>query len=187
LVRLDQVRVVLVGLNKLDKGQVLVDNKDIQDNLFGWINLIGYVNQSVYLSDDTIRNNICFGLHDSKINDQRIDIVLRQVQLFDFVYSLKKGVNTVVGERGVQLSGGQIQRIGLARALYSNPEVLILDEATSALDTETEFNIMKSIYKLKGLKTIIIIAHRLSTLKNCDYIYNIENGNITLHDKFKKS
>ena len=176
---------ILVGLNTLDSGKILVDNIDIQENLFGWKNCIGYVNQSVFLSDDTIRRNICFGLPDSQIDDTRIESVLKQVQLFDIVNKMEMGINSIVGERGTQLSGGQIQRLGLARALYSDPEVLILDEATSSLDNETESKIMESIYKLKGFKTIIIVAHRLSTLKMCDFIYEINNGNITLNDKLK--
>ena len=176
---------ILVGLNTLDSGKLLVDNFDIQENLLEWRNCIGYVNQSVFLSDDSIRRNICFGLPESKIDDKRIEFVLKQVQLFDMVNNMEMGINSIVGERGIQLSGGQIQRIGLARALYSDPEVLILDEATSALDNDTESNIMESIYKLKRFKTIIIVAHRLSTLKMCDSIYEINNGNIILNDKLK--
>ena len=140
-----------------------------------WRNKIGYVSQTIYLTDDSILNNIALGVPDNMIDLSLIKNILAQVQLEKFVNSLEKGINTRVGERGVQLSGGQKQRIGLARALYNKPEVLILDEATSALDNLTEKAVMDSVKNLKGDITKIIIAHRLSTLNDCDIIYELLN------------
>ena len=128
--------------------------------------------------DDTIKNNIALGIPEIKINERRINELLKKVKLEKFINNLELGLNTKVGERGVQLSGGQRQRIGIARALYNDPDVLILDEATSALDAKTERGVMKSFNSLRGGKTIIMIAHRLTTLKDCDDIYKIENGRI---------
>jgi ABC-type multidrug transport system fused ATPase/permease subunit len=169
---------LILGLHKPTKGNVFVDGINIQDNLRGWQNQIGYVSQSIYLLDDTIKKNIAFGIPETEINEDFISMALCDAQLEDFIYSLPDGINTLVGERGVRLSGGQRQRIGIARALYHNPEVLVLDEATSALDTRTEEKVMYAVNKLKGRKTIIMIAHRISTIKNCDTIYNVYNGEI---------
>ena len=169
---------LILGLHKPTKGNVFVDDINIKDNLRGWQNQIGYVSQSIYLLDDTIKKNIAFGIPESEINEDLISMALSDAQLEAFIYSLPDGINTLVGERGVRLSGGQRQRIGIARALYHNPEVLVLDEATSALDTRTEEKVMYAVNKLKGRKTIILIAHRISTLKNCDTIYNVCNGEI---------
>mgnify|MGYP001393623296 CR=1 FL=1 len=169
---------LLIGLHKPDSGEILIDNiSDFQMNQ-SWRNKIGYVSQSINLIDDSIKKNIAFGVSENKINDLKIKELLAQVQLKIFVNSLQNGVNTKVGDRGVQLSGGQRQRIGIARALYHNPDILILDEATSALDSETEKAVMKSIYNLKGQKTIIIIAHRLSTLESADEIYEIKKNKL---------
>ena len=169
---------LLIGLHKPDSGKILIDSiSDFQMNQ-SWRNKIGYVSQSINLIDDSIKKNIAFGVSENKINDLRINELLAQVQLKIFVNSLQNGVNTKVGDRGVQLSGGQRQRIGIARALYHNPDILILDEATSALDSETEKEVMKSIYNLKGQKTIIIIAHRLSTLESADEIYEIKKNKL---------
>ena len=143
-------------------------------------NIIGYVSQSIYLTDDSIKNNIALGISEDMINDQIIKELLTQVQLDSFIDNLDFGINTRVGERGVQLSGGQRQRIGIARALYHNPDILVLDEATSALDTETESEVMRSVTKLKGKKTIIIVTHRTSTLLDADVIYKIENKNLNI-------
>ena len=169
---------LLIGLHKPDSGEILIDNiSDFQMNQ-SWRNKIGYVSQSINLIDDSIKKNIAFGVSENKINDLKIKELLAQVQLKIFVNSLQNGVNTKVGDRGVQLSGGQRQRIGIARALYHNPDILILDEATSALDSENEKAVMKSIYNLKGQKTIIIIAHRLSTLESADEIYEIKKNKL---------
>ena len=167
---------LFIGFHKPTSGQILIDGVDgFQMNQF-WKNSIGYVSQSIYLIDASIKNNIALGIPENEINELKIKELLLQVQLESFMDTLEKGVNTEVGERGIQLSGGQRQRIGLARALYHDPGILILDEATSALDTETEKEVMNSIDSLKGEKTIIIVAHRLSTLSNVDYIYKIINS-----------
>jgi ATP-binding cassette, subfamily B, bacterial PglK len=172
---------LLIGLHKPTSGEIVIDGlSGIQMDQV-WKNNIGYVSQSIYLTDDSIKNNIALGIPENKINETRIVELLDQVQLKKLITNLELGVNTKVGERGVQLSGGQRQRIGLARALYHNPDILILDEATSALDMETEIEIMRSINYLKRHKTIIIIAHRLSTLKSCDSIYKIDDGKLILN------
>ena len=148
-----------------------------------WRNKIGYVSQTLYLIDDSILNNIALGVPYDMIDISFINKLLAQVQLDKFVNNLEDGINTRVGERGVQLSGGQKQRIGLARALYNKPEILILDEATSALDNQTEKGVMDSVNNLKGSITKIIIAHRLSTLSNCDIIYELSNKKLNKVEK----
>ena len=169
---------ILLGLLPPDQGIVSVDGKDIQQNLRGWQNHIGYVPQSIYLTDDTLLRNIAFGLSSEQINHDSVLKAIRAAHLDDFIQSLPEGLNTVVGERGVRLSGGQRQRIGIARALYHDPSVLVLDEATSALDTATEKGVMDAVRELQGSKTIIIVAHRLSTIEHCDRLYQMENGQI---------
>lgn len=169
---------ILLGLLQPVTGRVLVDSKNIYDNLDAWHYMLGYIPQNIYLSDDTIRNNIAFGIAQKEIDDAAIVEALKKAQLHDFVQTLEKGLDTYVGDRGVRLSGGQRQRIGIARALYYDPEILILDEATSALDNETETAVMEAIETLKGRKTIIIIAHRLTTLKNADVIYEVSGGSV---------
>ena len=167
---------ILLGLLTPDKGELLVDSKDIQTNIRGWQRDIGYVAQSIFLIDESLRRNIAFGLSDEEIDDSTIEKCLKSAELLDFVNDLENGLDTMVGERGVRLSGGQRQRIGIARALYHNPDVLVLDEATSALDTATEQKMMESVLALHGEKTVIIIAHRLSTIKDCDYLIRMDRG-----------
>jgi ABC-type multidrug transport system fused ATPase/permease subunit len=169
---------LLIGLLKPISGEILIDGYSCLQYNQCWKKSIGYVSQSIYLTDDTIKNNIALGIPEDKIDYKRINELLKKVQLEKFIASLELGFDTKVGERGVQLSGGQRQRIGIARALYNNPDILILDEATSALDTETEKEVMDSIYRFKGSKTIIIIAHRLTTLDNCDRILKIKASQI---------
>lgn len=169
---------LILGLQKPVKGKVLVDDKDISDYPKSWHDKIGYIPQSIFLIDDTIRNNIAFGVDRQEIDDQRIWKALEEASLKEFVESSAEGLDMIVGERGVCLSGGQRQRIGIARALYRNPEILVFDEATSALDNETEKEVMKAIDGLHGNKTMIIIAHRLSTIENCDIVYKIENQKV---------
>lgn len=169
---------VIIGLLEPTEGKVLVDGVDIRDNLPGWKSQIGYIPQTIFLSDDSIRNNIAWGIPEDEIDDEKIWKALEGAQLKEFVESLPDGIKTEVGERGARISGGQRQRIGIARALYRNPEVLVFDEATSALDNETEKEVMKAIDGLQGTKTILMIAHRLSTIENCDAVYRVENGKV---------
>lgn len=170
---------IILGLLTPTFGKITADGMDIYKNLPTWQKEVGYIPQTIYLSDDTIRNNIAFGVDANDINDEAVIRVLKQAQLYEFVDSLPEKLDTFVGERGVRLSGGQRQRIGIARALYHNPQILVLDEATSALDTDTETAVMEAIDRFKGEKTIIIIAHRLSTIKNADIVYEVANGKVT--------
>lgn len=174
---------VIMGLLHPESGSVTVDNIEIATIPKRWSRLIGYVPQVVFLVDDSIRNNIAFGLRKEEINDEMIWSALEQAQLKDFVQNLPDGLNTIVGERGVKFSGGQRQRIAIARALYYNPEILVLDEATSALDNETESAVMESIEALQGHKTLIIVAHRLTTIRKCNKIYEIADGHAILREK----
>lgn len=171
---------IILGLLKPQKGNVLVDDIDIFSIPKQWSNIIGYVPQSIYLIDDTIEANIAFGVDENNIDEQRIWTALEMAKLADYVRGLEKGVKTIVGERGVKLSGGQRQRIAIARTLYFNPDIIVLDEATSALDNETEEAVMESISELQGRKTLIIVAHRLSTIRKCDKIYEVSDGKICL-------
>ena len=172
---------ILLGLLKLEGGSITADGRNVLDkeNYRKWLRNIGYIPQSIFMLDDTIRKNVAFGISEDELSEERIWEVLKEAQLDEFVKGLPEGLDTGIGERGVRLSGGQRQRIGIARALYADPEVLILDEATSALDNDTEAAIMDSINRFKGKKTLIIIAHRLETIKKCDHVYRVENGSIT--------
>ncbi len=177
---------VLLGLLKPTTGRVLVDGTDIHNNLRWWQDQIGYVPQSIFLTDDTLRRNVAFGLPKDEIDEVAIEAAIHSAQLEDFVASLPDGLDTIVGERGVRLSGGQRQRIGIARALYNNPDVLVLDEATSSLDTETEHGVMQAVQALQGEKTVIIVAHRLSTVEYCDRLYRLENARIVDEGTFSE-
>lgn len=174
---------IILGLLPPVSGVVRMDQHNVYENLRSWREKLGYIPQSIYLSDDTIRNNVAFGIYEAQIDDNAIWKALEKAQLKEFVQGLEKGLDTYVGDRGVRLSGGQRQRIGIARALYHDPEILVLDEATSALDSSTEQAVMESIESLQGLKTMIIIAHRLTTIKNADLVYEVSGGNVTLRDK----
>ena len=170
---------LVLGLMQPEQGQLLVDGKPItQDNLRAWQNTLGFVPQSIFLADSSIRENIAFGLPENEIDDQKVNRATKMAHLEELIQELPNGLNTRVGERGVQLSGGQRQRIGIARALYHDAEVLILDEATSALDGITEKLIMDAIHDFAGQKTIIMIAHRLATVKQCDTIYLLSSGSV---------
>lgn len=171
---------VILGLLPPSAGQVVVDGQDIQQNLRHWQNQIGYVPQSIYLTDDTLRRNVAFGIPNEQIDDAAIQRAIQAAQLDGFVASLPDGLETLVGERGIRLSGGQRQRIGIARALYHDPAVLVLDEATSSLDTATESDVMQAVTTLQGTKTIIMVAHRLSTVKQCDRLYQLGQGRVTV-------
>ncbi len=174
---------LLLGLLSPLSGEILVSGINITTNLQSWQTKIGYVPQSIYLTDDSIKNNIAFGVKDSEIDIIALNNAIQIAQLESLINTLPNGLNTEVGERGVRLSGGQRQRIGLARALYRNPDILVLDEATSALDVDTESEIMDSIIRLKGEKTIIIVAHRYSTVNHCDVIYKFSHGRIITSGK----
>lgn len=174
---------IILGLFRPIKGGVTVDGKDIFSMPEQWSKIIGYVPQSVFLIDDTIRNNVSFGLDEEMVHDEQIWRALEMAQLKQFVEGLPDQLDTVVGERGIKFSGGQRQRIAIARALYYNPDILVLDEATAALDNETEKAVMEAIESLQGFKTLIIVAHRLSTVKNCDKIYEIKDGRAILKQK----
>ena len=166
---------IIIGLYQPTNGKLLVDGTLINEqNVDSWRGKIGYIPQSVYLFDGTVGENIAFG---SSYDKKKVESCLKKARIFDFL-SLKEGQDTIVGEGGVMLSGGQMQRVAIARALYLEPEVLILDEATSALDTDMEKEIMNEIYDISKDKTLIIIAHRLSTLDKCEVIYKIENGKL---------
>ncbi len=170
---------ILMGLLDVQSGQITCGGRNVMENYGSWLSHIGYIAQNIYLTDDPIRDNVAFGVNREDIDDNRIWEVLEEAQMKEFVESLPEGLDTSVGERGVRISGGQRQRLGIARALYHNPEILVFDEATSALDTETETAIMEAIDKFHGRKTLIIIAHRLRTIENCDMIFKVEGGKIT--------
>lgn len=173
---------VLLGLLQLEDGMITSDGTDIFGQYASWLSHVGYIPQSIYMLDDSIRNNIAFGLREDEIDDSRVWQVLEEAQMKEFVEELPDRLDSQIGERGVRISGGQRQRLGIARALYHNPELLIFDEATSALDTDTETAIMDAIEKLHGQKTMVIIAHRLRTIENCDMIYEVKDEKINLRN-----
>ena len=169
---------IILGALEPVEGGVYVDDVDIREHMAAWHKNLGYIPQTIYLMDDTVRNNIAYGIPEDEVDEDKIWKALEQAQLKEFIQSLDKGLDTEIGEGGVRLSGGQRQRIGIARALYYDPEVLVLDEATSALDNETESAVMGAIDNLSGKKTLIIIAHRLTTIKNCDVVYEVKDEGI---------
>lgn len=169
---------IILGLLTPVSGSIKIDGVDIQTNLRGWQDQIGYVPQSIYLTDDTLRRNVAFGLPNDQIDETAVWRAIRSAQLEQFVNDLPLGLDTIVGERGIRLSGGQRQRIGIARALYHDPLVLVLDEATSSLDTTTERGVMEAVRALQGEKTMLIVAHRLSTVEHCDRLFRLEQGEV---------
>ncbi len=169
---------IILGILYQQEGRILVDGLEVDTSQKSWKKKLGYIPQTIFLMDDTIKNNIAYGIDEKDIDEERLEEVLIESQLKDFIDTLPQGIDTEIGECGVRLSGGQRQRIGIARALYSNPEILVLDEATSALDTETETAVMEAIDGLNGKKTMIIIAHRLSTIENCDIVYEVKDGTV---------
>ena len=171
---------VLLGLLEPESGKILADGVDVNTNYQGWLKNIGYIPQTIFMTDSTIRKNVAFGVPEDEIDDNKVWQALKEAALDEFVKELPEGLDTQIGERGIRLSGGQRQRIGIARALFEDPEVLVLDEATSALDNDTEAAIMDSINRLHGRKTLVIIAHRLQTIEKCDMIYSIGEGKATL-------
>jgi ATP-binding cassette subfamily C protein len=177
---------LLLGLLSPTSGQLLVDGHNIAPHLTEWQHKIGYIPQDIYLSDDTIRRNIAFGVPDEHIEEAQVWAVIKLAQLETLVQQLPAKLDTVVGERGVRLSGGQRQRVAIARALYHQPQVLIMDEATAALDNETEREITQAVERLSGQKTLLIVAHRLSTVKNCDQLYFIDNGQVVASGTYEQ-
>ena len=170
---------IILGALEPTDGTVYIDEINAFEHLWAWQKNVGYIPQSIYLMDDSIRNNIVYGA-ETDVDNERLMRAVEEAQLKEFIESLNEGLETEIGERGIRLSGGQRQRIGIARALYSNPQVLVLDEATSALDNDTEKAVMEAIDSLAGSKTLIIIAHRLTTIENCDIKYKVENGKVFL-------
>ena len=170
---------ILLGLLRLQSGEILADGVEVREHYESWLKNIGYIPQTIFMIDSTIRKNVAFGCADEDIDDEKVWMALKEAQLDEFVRGLPEGLDTGIGERGIRLSGGQRQRIGIARALFEDPEVLVLDEATSALDNDTEAAIMESINHLHGRKTLIIIAHRLQTIEKCDIVYRVEEGSVT--------
>lgn len=169
---------ILLGVLLAQNGEILADGINVMENYSEWLSHIGYIPQSIFMLDDDIKSNVAFGIEKECQDEERVWKALKEAQLEEFVKELKDGIYTQIGERGMRLSGGQRQRLGIARALYSDPEILVFDEATSALDTETESAIMSAINSLHGKKTMIIIAHRLQTIKDCDLVYRVGNGKI---------
>jgi ABC-type multidrug transport system fused ATPase/permease subunit len=177
---------VILGLLQPESGDIRVDGVSVYSNIRSWQNLIGYIPQSIFLIDDTIERNIAFGVPDRLLDRARIDRAIKAAQLEELVEQLPDGIKTVVGERGIRLSGGQRQRIGIARALYHEREILVLDEATSALDNETEKLVSEAIRSLAGTKTLITIAHRLSTVEHCDRVYLLEKGRVVKSGSYQE-
>lgn len=173
---------IILGLLIPQEGSIYLDNQDITIRSKSARHIMGYVPQSVYLTDDTIKNNVAFGIEENEIEEEEVWRALEEAQLKGFVEKLEKGIDTVVGDRGIRFSGGQRQRIAIARALYRNPDIIIFDEATASLDNETENAVMESIRMLQGQKTLIIIAHRLTTIQDCDIIYEIKDGVAIVRD-----
>lgn len=170
---------IMLGLLRLQSGEILADGVEVREHYESWLKNIGYIPQTIFMIDSSIRKNVAFGCADEDIDDEKVWMALKEAQLDEFVRGLPEGLDTGIGERGIRLSGGQRQRIGIARALFEDPEVLVLDEATSALDNDTEAAIMESINHLHGRKTLIIIAHRLQTIEKCDIVYRVEEGSVT--------
>ena len=181
---------ILLGLLSPSRGSVSVDGIDIADMTVQWQKSIGYVPQDIRLTDESIKKNVALGISEDNIDVYKVTLALKAAKLFDYVDSMPEGIETVIGERGIRISGGQRQRLGIARALYHSPKILILDEATSALDTATESEVMESVKEMQGGKTIVIVAHRTSTLINCDRVVRIANGaiaEIISREEFQKS
>ena len=170
---------IILGVLKPQEGMICYGTLDIHEDYAEWQKHIGYIPQNIYLTDESIRKNVALGVPEEEIDDAKVWNALENAQLAEFVRSLEEGLDTVVGERGVRISGGQRQRIGIARALYHDPEILFFDEATSSLDNETEAAVMESIKSLGGDKTMIIVAHRLTTIEHCDHVYKVEENGIS--------
>jgi ATP-binding cassette, subfamily B, bacterial PglK len=175
---------LITGLLDPTSGQITVDGRDMREVVREWHAALGVVPQSVFLIDDTLRANIALGVPADAVDTSRVEAAVELAQLTEFVRSLPRGLDTLVGERGVRISGGERQRIAIARALYRRPTVLVLDEGTSALDNETERHLMKAVEGMRGTRTVILVAHRLSTVRSCDRILFVENGRVSGADSF---
>ena len=169
---------IILGILTPTDGKVYYDDMNVHEHPIRWSKMLAYIPQAIFLADETIRSNVAFGIEEDEIEEEKVWKALEEAQLAEYVRTLPEGLDTMVGERGVRLSGGQRQRIGIARALYGDPDILVLDEATSALDSETEAAVMEAIDRLQGRKTMIIIAHRLTTIANCRFVYRVDGGNI---------
>ena len=170
---------LILGLMEPLNGEIIVDGINLKRRLTSWQSKIGYVPQSIYLSDESIVRNIALGCEEDEISFKKIANIIKQTQLEKLIKSLPNGLNTIIGEKGQKLSGGQAQRIGLARAFYRDPEVIILDEATSSLDNETQNAFIRNLKNLNLKKTIIIVSHRSEALKYCNRIYEVKNSNLS--------
>ena len=170
---------IILGILTPTSGSVHYGKMNVHEHPLKWSKKLAYIPQAIFLSDDSIRNNVAFGIEEEEIDEEKVWDALREAQLKEFVENLPDGLDTKVGERGVRLSGGQRQRIGIARALYNNPEILVLDEATSALDSETESAVMEAIDNLAGRKTLLIIAHRITTIQNCNLVFRVDLGKVS--------
>ena len=178
---------IILGILTPTNGRVMYGDMNVHEHPIKWSRKLAYIPQAIFLADESIKSNVAFGIEEEDIEEDKVWQALREAQLDEFVKSLPEGLDTMVGERGVRLSGGQRQRIGIARALYGDPEIMVLDEATSALDSETEAAVMEAIDRFLGKKTLIIIAHRLTTISNCQIIYKVSDGKITDYtEEFRK-
>ena len=171
---------IILGLYNIQNGVITFDKNNLFDHINIWSKIVGYIPQFIYLCDDTIRNNVVFGVNGKDKDDKHIWDCLEEAHIKEFVENLPDGLDTVIGEQGIRLSGGQRQRIGIARALYNSPQFIVMDEATSALDHDTEQLIIETVNVLSQTKTLLIIAHRLSTIQGCDIIYRVEKEGITI-------
>nr|MCS5624131.1 ATP-binding cassette domain-containing protein [Candidatus Neomarinimicrobiota bacterium] len=175
----------ILGLIEPQSGNILYNNLPLNNNIHKWHKHVAYLPQDSFITDDSVRHNVALGIENSKIDDSHVYQSLRKASLDDLIEQLPDDINTILGENGMRLSGGQRQRIVLARAFYHNRDVLIMDESTSALDNATEREVVSEIQKLKGSITLIVIAHRMSTIKHCDRIYLLENGKIIDQGNYK--
>ena len=176
---------ILLGLIKVNSGEILLNGKDLDKSLDEWKSHVAYIPQNIFIIDDTVTRNIALGIPDNLVDTTKLNNSINQSKLSELINQMPEGLNTLLGEAGIQLSGGQRQRVALARAFYHNRDILVMDEATSALDSETEAEIVNEIKNLKGNKTLIVIAHRLSTIKYCDYIYRVNEGRIVGQGDYK--
>ena len=176
---------IISGILKPEKGDIKVDEKSIFSNLRGWQDLIGYIPQKIFILDDSLKNNIIFGFDKNKIDEKILLKLIHKINLTQLLERLPKGLDSKLGEKGLNISAGEIQRIGIARALISNPTIIFLDEATSSLDIYTETQILEELNQFKD-KTFISVAHRINTLKNCDHIYHLDKGTIIDSGNFEK-